>query len=432
MSLDLNLVKEKLERKGFTEYALTLIENNIEQIRFSQNLIDLSNIWNEQRINVFAANGNKVATTIMRDMNDDNIDKLWKAVNASPGDKLFSGLNTERQNYHGNNSKFFEYDLQDFSKSAIQSALDSGAERVAGTAYNISTNVKSMTRYNECEYKTGGIELNIRSFKGEFSGQEGIHWGLSSGVNKSSFERAGSESAGTAIATGKKENINPGKYTVIMSPYVIGNIVSSSIGSLSYYAIEAGMSNFKDEMGNRVAGDQVSLIDDPLDSSGVGYRLADDECTGTRKNEIIKNGILKTYLHSYSTATRSGTKTTGNAGIIKPTAWQPKLLPGIDKLSDMIAGLKDGLLIENCWYTRFQDYKNGIFSTVPRDGVFLIHNGEINGNVAGIRISDSFRNILSNIEEVSSESKNAKWWQEVAATNMPYVKAKGVNISRAF
>ena len=77
-------------------------------------------------------------------------------------------------------------------------------------------------------------------------------------------------------------------------------------------------------------------------------------------------------------------------------------------------------------------YKNGIFSTVPRDGVFRIHNGEIAGSVSGIRISDSVTGILNNISGVSSETKNTKWWEEIQPSIMPYVMVDSVNISRSF
>jgi PmbA protein len=429
-----NLVN-KLENKGFTEYAVTSINSRIEQVRFSQNSIDLTNLWDEANFHVFVAIGKKIASTVLKDVAemDITIDKLWKSANSSPENRSFAGINPEKQKYPYNvNHRAVQHDLHEFSQAAIQSALDNGAERVAGTAYNIFEKVRTSTKYNKCEYTTGGIELNIRSFRDGFSGQEGIHWGLQSNVSKSDFERMGSESAETARVTGRKESIEPGKYTVIMSPYVIGNIISSCAESLSYYSVETGMSSFGDQIGRKVAGDGVNLVDDPLDSTGDGFRACDDEATATKKNRIITDGQLNTFFHSYSTAARSGSRTTGNAGIISPMPWQLKILPGRTKLSDMISGMKNGLLIENCWYTRFQDYRNGIFSTVPRDGVFLVQNGAIKGDLSGIRISDSFRNILSNIEEISSETKNAKWWQEVSSTNMPYVKVKNVNISRAF
>ena len=71
----------------------------------------------------------------------------------------------------------------------------------------------------------------------------------------------------------------------------------------------------------------------------------------------------------------------------------------------MLDGLEDGLLINNAWYTRFQDYRNGVFSTVPRDGVFLVKGGEVQGALSGIRISDSVMDILKNVTAISRKER---------------------------
>ena len=101
-------------------------------------------------------------------------------------------------------------------------------------------------------------------------------------------------------------------------------------------------------------------------------------------------------------------------------------------MEDMLEGLENGLLINNAWYTRFQDYRNGVFSTVPRDGVFLIKDGEIQGALSGIRISDSVMDILKNVTASSRERKRVKWWEEISASTMPYAMVDGINISKAF
>ena len=147
---------------------------------------------------------------------------------------------------------------------------------------------------------------------------------------------------------------------------------------------------------------------------------------------MIEDGILKTYLHSTSTARKFGTKTTGNAGIISPHPWQLNLLPGKESVDEILHEMKHGLFIKNAWYTRFQDYRNGIFSTVPRDGIFTIENGEITGSIRGIRISDAIPSILKNIDKVSREQMNVKWWQEIHSSFMPFVLARDVNVSKSF
>ena len=105
---------------------------------------------------------------------------------------------------------------------------------------------------------------------------------------------------------------------------------------------------------------------------------------------------------------------------------------GNKNVNDMIGSIDHGLYINNSWYTRFQDERTGTFSTVPRDGVFLIDHGEIKGTVSGIRISDSILNILKNITEVSNEEKYVKWWDEIHSSIMPSVKVENVNITKGF
>jgi len=85
----------------------------------------------------------------------------------------------------------------------------------------------------------------------------------------------------------------------------------------------------------------------------------------------------------------------------------------------------------NTWYTRFQDYRNGDFSTIPRDGIFYIEDGEIKESWQGIRISDNIPRIFSNILDVSNETMQVKWWDEVMPSLIPYVLVKDVNITKS-
>ena len=65
--------------------------------------------------------------------------------------------------------------------------------------------------------------------------------------------------------------------------------------------------------------------------------------------------------------------------------------------------LGNGLYITNNWYTRFQDYRNGDFSTVPRDGIFEIKNGKISKLVACIAAFATAPAFLKTVDAVSKE-----------------------------
>ena len=86
----------------------------------------------------------------------------------------------------------------------------------------------------------------------------------------------------------------------------------------------------------------------------------------------------------------------------------------------------------NTWYTRFQNYAKGDFSTIPRDGIFLVENGEIKQSLKDIRISDNALSLLNNIVGISKERQHVHWWGEADPPSLsPYVLIKNVHVTKS-
>ena len=88
---------------------------------------------------------------------------------------------------------------------------------------------------------------------------------------------------------------------------------------------------------------------------------------------------------------------------------------------------KKGIYVTNIWYTRFQNYATGDFSTIPRDGMFLIEDGEIVNPLKNLRISDNILNILSNIKRFDDNVKQITSWEAgtpVTTSNVLIEKVK--------
>jgi len=126
----------------------------------------------------------------------------------------------------------------------------------------------------------------------------------------------------------------------------------------------------------------------------------DEEGVPTQKTKIIDKGVLKTYLHNTSTAKKHNVKTTGNAGLISPNASNLILEGGSGNPFDV----KKGIYVTNLWYTRFQNYATGDFSTIPRDGMFLIENGEITKPVKNPALEITTPVLWSSIDAVGNNS----------------------------
>lgn len=425
----------KLMKEDLDEVVVEQSDDQVRQIRFSESAKDLFNTWNESAISVLASKGKRVVSVAIKDYGkiDEKISEIAKLCRMVPENPEFMGINPKTYSVDARKvSPMDSEKISEYTQGMIDGARDSGSRRSAGVVYRRYSRTHLKTPYNDQEYETGGTELVIRSFIGESTGQENYHFGPDLTEPGIDPHEIGGNSARIASESGSMKKGEAGKFTVLMSPYVIGNILTYSGEFLSSHMIRTGLSFFVDKLDEEVASNAVTLSDDPTNRNGEGARPVDDEGTPTRRNTLIERGKLKTYLHSYSTATLDNTETTGNAGILSPYPFQLSLEKGKEKFEDMLAGIQDGLFINNVWYSRFQDYRNGIFSTVPRDGVFRIKDGRITESWSGIRISDSVPDILGNITKVSEETKNAKWWLEIGPSIMPYVLVEDVNITKSF
>jgi PmbA protein len=102
---------------------------------------------------------------------------------------------------------------------------------------------------------------------------------------------------------------------------------------------------------------------------------------------------------------------------------------GEESLEDLFDKTHTGLYITNNWYTRFQNYQTGDFSTICRDGVFEIKNGKLGTPVKGLRVSDNMVRILQSIEALSRERQWIEWWEVPTPTLVPYTLVNDVGIT---
>ncbi|MFB0558498.1 MAG: metallopeptidase TldD-related protein, partial [Candidatus Bathyarchaeia archaeon] len=220
-----------------------------------------------------------------------------------------------------------------------------------------------------------------------------------------------------------------GSYDIVFDPLITGSLLGIYAMMSSAFYVMIQMSIFRDRLGQEVAPEVVTIRDYPAAYS-VESRLFDDEGFPTGEKAIVERGVLKTYLHNTSTAKLFGAQTTGNAGLVVPQAWNIELDPGDLSRDDLFAEVEDGLYLTNTWYTRFQNYAAGDFSTIPRDGAFVVKDGEITQSLKDIRISDNALRMLKGVKSVSKERQHIHWWEAMIPTLSPYVLIEDVRITR--
>ncbi len=420
------------------EDAIVLASGGSEQmVRFSHNSITITDSLHDTNVTVSLGSKNRQAIGSTSNPTPFGLKRflaqLYSSIKYIPESPDYPDLPKGPLHY---NSVPYDRKIADsgdgvaeYAKRAVDSALQAGADRVAGVVKLQSGSIHLLTSSGlEGEDNTAKVLLNVRAFKGEASGH-----GVACEGKLSEFRP---DEAGELAGDYAKRAENPGswsegEYDIIFNETVTAHLFEQIAGSASTFQIDAGLSFLAGELGKEVGVPAVTVWDTASRLGAPNQRSFDDEGTPVSEKPIIEKGVLKTYLYNLSTAKRYKTHSTGNAGIVDPEPWNIILEPGSSSMDEMVRDVKKGVLVTNTWYTRFQNHQKGDFSTMPRDAAFLIENGEIKHPITQFRLEDSFPRLLKHIDSFAKTRKWVEWWEVHTPTLAPAMLVRGSKITKA-
>jgi PmbA protein len=428
---------KKAKGLGADEVIAKTTFGKYRQVRFSNNQVDITVAWNDYVTDVVLAWRKRVVGTQIRDFKDvdANVRRLFSLAKVSKENPVFGGFaqgkfkyaksHADRKLENLENPTEYVVEAIDAAEKEVGSHVDSGGilftkcEDVYLVSSNGPVGVDSRS----------AIELSIRAFSEREASGHGVE--CSSSLKDFEPSKAGAKAGETAKLAKKPKIGKEGVYDIVFDPLIFGSALAVWGSMASAFNVMVKLSAFVDKLGKKVASEFVTLKDNPAAYS-MANRVFDDEGTPTRENVIIDHGVLKTYLHNASTAKIFGTKTTGNAGLVMPNPWNIEVESGDMGKDELFEEVKHGLYLTNTWYTRFQNYVKGDFSTIPRDGIFLIEKGEIKQSLKDLRISDNVLNMLGNIAAFSKERQHVHWWGEVDPPSLStYALIRNVHITKS-
>ncbi|MEM1628240.1 MAG: TldD/PmbA family protein [Desulfurococcaceae archaeon] len=214
------------------------------------------------------------------------------------------------------------------------------------------------------------------------------------------------ENGKLAVDLAKATRIKPGKYDVILDNEMVGLMLHEAFGHASEAdAVESGASVLRDKIGEMVASDQVSIIDDGMVENGVLIPF-DDEGTPKKKTYIVEEGVLKTFITSLSTSKSLGLEPTGNARVM--TYRHPILVrqtniymePRDWGEEEMIKDTKKGLYVTGRGARGGEVNPLAGTFTFTSGPVYVIENGELAHLVKGVMLSGFILETLKRIDAV--------------------------------
>lgn len=204
------------------------------------------------------------------------------------------------------------------------------------------------------------------------------------------------------------KNAPSGTMSVVLSSEAGGTMVHEACGhGLEGDAVSKGLSLYKDKIGEKVAAEKVTVIDDATLSNHYGSYRYDDEGNEGRRNVLIENGVLKQYMYDIRSARKMQTSSTGN-GRRESYQYTPQvrmsntfIAPGKDDPASVIADVKSGLFVVKMG--------GGQVNTTNGDFVFevseayLIENGKLTTPVKNASLIGNGPKTLSSVFAVGDD-----------------------------
>ena len=225
-----------------------------------------------------------------------------------------------------------------------------------------------------------------------------------------------------AVASRNPAAIEPGRYTAVLEPQAVTDLVPLLGGALNARTADEGRSPFSKpgggtRIGEKVMDERITIYSDPGDPQLLGQPF-DQEGLPLRRVVWIEKGILRNLAYSRFWAQKQGKEPTGNA-----LAGGFAMAGGTRTTEELIAGCERGILVTHFFYIRSLEPRTVLQTGLTRDGTFLIEKGKITKSLKNFRWNESPLLMLNRLEDIGRSELTA------AGRLMPAVRVSGFDFS---
>ena len=221
-------------------------------------------------------------------------------------------------------------------------------------------------------------------------------------------EQVAREAARQACATLGAVDAEAGQQTVVLAPGWSGILLHEAVGhGLEADFIRKGTSLFAGKLGQKVASDLVTVIDDGTMANARGSLNVDDEGTPTQFKVLIERGVLKGYMYDSLNAKMMGQASSGSGRresfkhLPMPRMTNTYLAPGEDTHEDIIKGVSKGVYCANFGGGQV-DITNGNFVFEVSEA-YEIEKGQLGRPLKGVTLIGVGPEALKNVSRVGND-----------------------------
>ena len=352
----------------------------------------------------FTSNMDKIAETGLKAIENTKLTKVDENYAFAEVEKV----NDVKKVY---DKKFNDLSLDDaveFLKTTIETASSSGCE-VTGSGFSASEGRSLIVNSNgvsiENEGTGFGLGLSVTLQKDgkiatAYNSQSSRFFDIDG-------EKLASEVCELAKSSIDTKPVETGDYDVVLDYYAATGLLQTFISAFNGENVKRGRSILKDKMGSEIANPALSITDNPLLENGMFTSKCDDEGTVSKKTDLVKNGVLNSFIYDIYTANSEEVKSTSN-GLRGSYLSTPMISPtNLEfKFSEMkdLSEVDSGVLTTSVLGAHTANPISGDFS-VEASNAFKIENGELSDPINKAMISGNIFEIMKSVEGLKSEVK---------------------------
>ncbi len=259
--------------------------------------------------------------------------------------------------------------------------------------------------------------------KSEDDSRSAFDYIQSNDMNDFTVNQLAQELAEKGLSMLGAKSIPSGNYEIVLKNTAVTSLLQAHVSMFSAESVQKGMSKLKGKVGEKIANELISIVDDPFKPKSTRSGAFDDEGVATTYKHLVENGHLRGYMHNLKTAKKDDTVSTGNGFSGSVSTTNMYIQPGKSSYEDMVSTMKKGLIIDDLQGTHAgTNAISGDFS-LQANG-FYVENGKIVKPVALITVAGNFLELLEDVEAVGSDLKF-----NFAYIGSPSLKLKGLAVS---
>ncbi len=302
-------------------------------------------------------------------------------------------------------TRFFEATARAMPEERAQAVAE--AIRVVEGSKQTAAGIYSTGESNLALFNSRGVAAEYRETMARFSItailEDSSGWAKASACHHRDLDPlalALSASRKAALSQAPRE-LTAGKYTVILEPAAVLDLVGQMAADFSATAIRDGRSFLNDRLGKKIFGDNITIHDDALHPLQAGAAF-DAEGVPRKRLTLVDAGVPRDIAYCRQAAALAGIDPTGH-GFPLPNEYGEApvnivIAGGDTPVAEMIASTARGILVTRLWYIREVDPYEKIFTGMTRDGTFLVEDGRVTSGVRNFRFNEGLMDMLSNVE----------------------------------